>query len=55
MRTAADCVVTELNSGDEITNGTDPLNSDTDGDGWMMVKKLRWNRSTKIQLQMAME
>jgi hypothetical protein len=33
-------IVTDSN-GDEITNGTDPLNADTDGDGGMMVKKLQ--------------
>jgi hypothetical protein len=26
-------VIVTVSNGDEITNGTDPLNSDTDGDG----------------------
>jgi hypothetical protein len=31
--TAADCDSDGVSNGDEITNGTDPLNADTDGDG----------------------
>jgi hypothetical protein len=44
-----------VSNGDEITNGTDPLNADTDGDGVNDGQEATDGTDPLIQIQMAME